>query len=584
LSRAPRITRLAVATAIGALSLGGGDALAATGSLSGTSTLLYVGDKGEANDVTVAQAGRTITFTDTGAPVTPGAGCTAVDPHSIACAATGVTALSVSGADGADRLVNDTSLPAQLAGGSEPDVLVGGSGPDALNGGAGGDTLDGRAGPDAFDGGGGTDLADYSSRTTGLAVSLDGSADDGAKLEGDKVPASVENVTGGSGKDTLRGSSAANRLDGGAGDDTLDGDTGPDQLVGGGGADTATYASRQFPLSLTLDGAANDGAAGEADLLGDDVENLIAGHGDDTLAGNAADNVLDGGLGDDAIGGGAGDDTVTYATRTARVEVWLGTLIPEGQAGEADNVADDVEGAIGGAGDDLMRDFTILPGRHFAGGGGADTLIGGAGGMVLDGGADDDFVGGGVGADTMAGGPGDDHMSGIVGDDVLDGGAGDDVITGGAGADLVRGGADDDDLNGDDFSHLVDAAADDLQGGPGVDLVRYTRVDDLTLRLNDVADDGAPGEGDNLHTDVEAVVSGNGADELIGSPAGETLDGGPGNDAIDGRGGPDELRGGQGGDDILAVDGIADSITCGGQAADSVAFDQGIDIFPLADC
>jgi len=573
-------------TTAGLLTLTGGDALAAGGSISPTGALIYIGDKGELNDVTVVQVAKKITITDAGAVVTPGTGCQAIagNPHSIACNGLAVTSLALNGADGDDTLRNKTALPAQLVGGSDADVLVGGSAQDALIGGSGGDTLDGRGGPDSFDGGGGTDIADYSQSPHAVTVTLDGTADDGVKFEGDNVLGSVEDVIGSGGGDSLRGNGAANRLDGADGDDTLDGGTGADELLGGAGIDTATYAGRVLPLHLSLDGVANDGAAAESDQLGAGIENLVAGDGDDVLTGDGADNLLDGGLGDDQIAGGGGDDTVTYATRTADVQVQLGSGLPEGQAGEADGVADDVEGAIGGSGDDKLRDFTLLPGRHFAGNAGADEILAGGGGMLLDGGPGDDTLGGGIGADTILGGAGKDQLFGLPGDDVLDGGDDADRVDGGGDADLIRGGAGDDTLNGHDSAFLtVDDKPDDIQGGTGVDTVRYSRLDNVTVRLNDAPDDGALGEGDNVHTDTEVVLGGNGDDRLVGSPADDTLNGGPGEDDIDGRLGADTLIGGQGGDDINAVDGFVDTITCGGDGGDSLAADI-FDAFDPADC
>ena len=113
-------------------------------------------------------------------------------------------------------------------------------------------------------------------------------------------------LKGGSGNDTLTGWNEPDVLDGGAGADTLN---------GGGGIDTASYANRQAtqPVSLSLDGVANDG--GTADVSGAakddikaDVENLTGGAGADTLTGNTAANVLNGGKGADTLRGLEGSD------------------------------------------------------------------------------------------------------------------------------------------------------------------------------------------------------------------------------------------------------------------------------------
>jgi Ca2+-binding RTX toxin-like protein len=486
----------------------------------------------------------------------------------VTCRADGVTALNVSGADGEDQLRNRTSVPALLAGGIGGDVLVGGDAADTLSGGASEDRLDGGGGPDAFDGGLGVDVADYSVRDRGVSVSLDATANDGAKFEGDNVASSVEAILGGSAGDELVGDGHANRLDGGPGDDTLDGAGGPDELRGSGGADTASYANRTTGLQLTLDGAANDGADGELDRIGADVENLIRGSAADRLVGDGGANVLDGGLGSDELrGGGGGADTVTYAKRTAGVRVSVDAFPSDGESGENDQVFDDVERVIGSSGRNTFHDLVGVI-REFVGGADDDFIFAGRGDTRIDAlGGDDVVQSGGL----LLGGDGDDVLSGFGGDDVLDGGAGDDSVQGGAGGDEVD-------------STAQDVGADDLQGGSGVDSVRYARSAAVTVRLNDVADDGESGEGDNVHGDVEHVTGGAGGDVLIGSPADETLDGASGDDAIDGRGGSDRLVGGPGDDNIDALDLFRDEITCGGQTGDSLVRDIGLDLVPQDDC
>ena len=105
-------------------------------------------------------------------------------------------------------------------------------------------------------------------------------------------------------------------LTGGDGYDRFDGRGGADTIVGGDGYDLADYSSRTAPLSLTLDGVANDGEAGEQDSL--DVEDLRGGAGADTLLGDDEENYLDGGPGADVMRGGAGFDFVDYFDRTVR--------------------------------------------------------------------------------------------------------------------------------------------------------------------------------------------------------------------------------------------------------------------------
>ncbi len=95
-------------------------------------------------------------------------------------------------------------------------------------------------------------------------------------------------------------------LDGGLGNDTLAGGAGPDSLIGGAGIDSAEYWLRTVPVNVTLDGTANDGAAGEGDNVS--TEAVRGGSGGDRLTGGGDANQLYGGPGDDILDGGAGVD------------------------------------------------------------------------------------------------------------------------------------------------------------------------------------------------------------------------------------------------------------------------------------
>jgi hypothetical protein len=124
-----------------------------------------------------------------------------------------------------------------LTGTAGDDALYGGGGDDVLQGLAGNDDLDGGPGADRFEGGAGDDAVSYAAATTGVKVSFDGQADDGAPGERDNVGRDVEDAYGGPGDDVLTGDGAANTLDGGAGNDTITGGAGTDGLYGGDGND-----------------------------------------------------------------------------------------------------------------------------------------------------------------------------------------------------------------------------------------------------------------------------------------------------------------------------------------------------------
>jgi hypothetical protein len=181
---------------------------------------------------------------------------------------------------------------------------------------------------------------------------------------------------------------------------------------------------------------------------------ISGGAGNDTLVGGAGNDTFDGGPGSDAIFGGPGIDTVTYASRTAPVFVSLDNLANDGEAAEGDNVHDDVENIIGGAGDDTI-----------VGSSAANVIIGGAGDDVQLGEASDNQnpSDGSSVNDVIIGGDGNDALQGGNGDNLLIGGNGNDALYGGPGADTVDGGAGNDDI------HALDGVVDSINCGPDFD-------------------------------------------------------------------------------------------------------------------
>jgi Ca2+-binding RTX toxin-like protein len=326
---------------------------------------------------------------------------------------------TIDGLAGVDRLFAGDAATA--AGDTcDADVLAGGDGADELWLG-GSTTADGGADDDRIlsdefvctgksdvaSGGAGTDFVDFFYVTLpGLSVSLDDVGNDGVGGTDNYKP-DIENLVGSEVGMTLIGSATANHITGGAGTDLIDGGLGADQMSGKGGIDTVDYSSRTLPLTLTIGVGDTDGEAGENDGIVDDVENVRGGSGVDTIAGNELNNVLDGGAGADNISGGDGVDAVDYSRRTAPVNVTLNAGPGnDGEAGENDTIAADVEGAFGGAGDDKL---VGAAGNGFLSGfggnddlsdvGGADTLDAGTGDDVIDsvdGAVDNDICGPGT--------------------------------------------------------------------------------------------------------------------------------------------------------------------------------------------
>jgi Ca2+-binding RTX toxin-like protein len=618
-------------------------AQAADVSVSGT-TLAFTAADNEANAVSITLAAGTYTVVDAGVPsvTANGGGCAAV-ANTVTCPVGSINAVTVDGRDLADTIALSGTAAATINGGEGDDTITGGPLNDTINGGAdadridggaGNDTLNGDSGDDTFlaglgndvlTGAAGTDTADYSTRSAPVTVSLDNVANDGATGETDNVKNDVENVTGGTGNDALIGTTTANVLAGGPGTDSLDGDTGndvldggtgADDLTGGAGTDTVTYAGRTAPVTVTIDGVAGDGEAGENDDVHTDVETVIGGsdddaltgsaladtlsggpgddtlHGDgaaDTLNGDDGDDTLEGGAGGDTQNGGAGFDTADYSARTVAVTVTLDGSANDGETAEADNVKPDIERLLGGAGDDTLtgnNGINVLDGRDGndtldPGRGAGDDLVGGLGTDTvtyasrtlpvtadLDGIADDGEAGEADRIDTsvenLIGGAANDRLTGDGGANVLSGGAGNDVLDGGTGADL-------------------------LLGGSGTDTADYSsRSAAVTADPDGVYDDGEAGENDDVETDVEGLTGGSGNDVLTGGAGTNVLAGGPGNDVLDGLWGDDDLDGGPGDDDltggtgldwlrggagvdrIAARDGSADMVRCGSEADTAV--------------
>ncbi len=189
---------------------------------------------------------------------------------------------------------------------------------------------------------------------------------------------------------------------------------------------------------------ARGGAGDDTIRSGAGQDFLSGGIGDDILAGGAGDDdVLDGGRGADTLRGGPGSDVVDYSRRTNAVRVDFDGRADDGEPGERDTVGTDVEGAYGGAGNDV--------------------LLGNLKHNIFGGGRGDDVIRGRGGDDAMHGGPGNDHLFGGAARDLMLAGAGDDVLVGGPGRDALLGDS------GRDSLFARDGVADVVEGGSGRD-------------------------------------------------------------------------------------------------------------------
>ncbi len=166
-----------------------------------------------------------------------------------------------------------------------------------------------------------------------------------------------DTIRGGAGNDKLFGGTQDDDLDGGGGADTvnggpdndaLDGGAQADSIIGDTGTDFATYATAPGPVSVTLDGLANDGGApdGSADNVQLDVENVKGGNGNDFLIGSALPNELTGNGGNDTVNGGLGNDKVSGSGGIDRL---LGGLGNDRIFGGTEN-----DNMVGAAGNDVI--------------------------------------------------------------------------------------------------------------------------------------------------------------------------------------------------------------------------------------
>lgn len=379
---------------------------------------------------------------------------------------------SIAGIEGGGKQTDNVRTDVEnVAGSTQDDHITGSTGANVLNGGGGDDVVNGAGGgdvlqagypawasfqsiddgDDTYSGGAGLDLVDYSAVAGPVTVTVNSRPGDGKAGESDNVKTDVENVAGTDGADQLIGSSASNFLDGrggdddllgGGGNDLLEGGPGADDLQGGTGTDIVTYSSRSTAVTVSLDGAANDGASGsEGDNAHTDVEYVIGGAGDDVITGSTANNTLDGGAGDDVISGGAGADkiylgpgddtydagptkdggdqvyggsgfdTADFHLRFTALTITLNNAGGDGASGEGDNIRSDIERLLAGSAFDKLT--ASAAGAVLVGNGGNDKLTGGAGDDTILGGFGDDTLVGGAGFDTADGGFGTDSCTGF---------------------------------------------------------------------------------------------------------------------------------------------------------------------------
>ncbi len=141
------------------------------------------------------------------------------------------------GTEGNDTLKYTGNQPYYASGGGGNDYILGSSNNDTLYGGAGNDYLVGNGGKDYFDGGSGYDTVSYYYYTGNITADLKTNIASFSTSPYTETLKSIENLTGGTGNDTLKGDDGKNTLNGYSGNDYLYGRGGDDILYGGSGND-----------------------------------------------------------------------------------------------------------------------------------------------------------------------------------------------------------------------------------------------------------------------------------------------------------------------------------------------------------
>jgi Ca2+-binding RTX toxin-like protein len=262
-----------------------------------------------------------------------------------------------------------------------------------------------------------------------------------------------------------------------------------------------------------------------------------------------------------AISDGYGITITSQTDRCIPVHDWFECEIPARMVFDVGDGDDDVQFGF------VKHDIPV----EVHAGDGADNLSGfstsgKASYQLLDGGAGNDKIDGDVGNDVVRGGPGDDEVTGGSGNDTVDGGDGNDSLFPDGydepGTDIVDGGAGFDRIDGDyvipgnAFNPPVaisfDGVANDGRPGENDNLRNVEKVDASVSGTFT----GGPGADDffvkaDFHDAVSTVSGEGGNDKLVGHDHAEVIDGGPGDDIVEGGLNHDTLTGGPGKDTIF---------------------------------
>lgn len=435
---------------------------------------------GETNNLVVSRDGADYVFAEvTGVPISPVAPCVNAGASVGRCPAAGIERIDISLANQDDTLATAPSISPPI----EAFQVFGGSGTDTLTGGPNvKNNMQGEEGNDTL---------------TAGQLNDDLSGSDG-----------VDTLTSGPGNDILRvdEDAEADTVAAGPGDDSIQlgatGPDGPDSLSGGPGRDRLDLRNRRDPMTITLNGIADDGAGCpglgcEGDNYGADIEDWSLGSAGDRFTGAAGTQSISGGGGNDELDGAGGSDEVFGSDGDDTMQ--------GGGGNDSVGGSDGSDRLLGGGGDDYLYLADLFDGDRdlFDGGSGFDETGGGSESFFglridVDGRADDgprgaifdglrDNVRGSVEglegterADILIGNRRPNEIEGLGGADRLIGNGGADGIDGGRGGDRIVGGTGRDSLAGGGGADRIrsrDKSPDEVSCGSAGDLVEADRRD-----------------------------------------------------------------------------------------------------------